>query len=102
MLYAWVLAGLTICALLLAWLRLKAVGVAVSALLVILWLLGLRRHLQSPSILLYVLSLAEGGALFQIQVQASVAFQIDATVIGGEAIGEDFAVGYVAALLKQT
>lgn len=61
-LHSWILAGLAVCALLLAWLRLTPIGIGLSIVLLVLWALGLRRHLLSPSLLLYVLPLMGGGA----------------------------------------
>jgi len=63
-LYAWILAGLTVCVLLFAWLRFKPVGVGLSVLVLGLWLVGLRKHLQSPCLSLFLLPLIGGGAAF--------------------------------------
>jgi len=64
--YSWVLAGLFTSVLLYAWLRVRPVAVALSFAAGVLWLLGLRRHIDSLSITLYLLPVAGAGALFWI------------------------------------
>jgi regulator of protease activity HflC (stomatin/prohibitin superfamily) len=63
-LYGWILGGLAICGLLVVWLRLRPriASVGLSALIGLLWFLGLRRHFDSPSLFLYLLPLIGGGA----------------------------------------
>ncbi|MFW6135243.1 MAG: SPFH domain-containing protein [Chloroflexota bacterium] len=71
LLYAWAFAGLFVCVLLYAWLKLKPVALILSLVAALLWLLGLRRHLGSVSILLYLLLLPAAGVLFWLGLRAA-------------------------------
>jgi hypothetical protein len=64
--YSWALAGLLATVLLYTWLKARPVAVALSLIAVVLWLLGLRRHIDSLSVTLYLLPLIAAGALFWI------------------------------------
>lgn len=67
--YSLVLAGLFTSVLLYTWLKVRPVAVALSLIAALLWLLGLRRHIGSLSITLYLLPLAAAGATFWIGLQ---------------------------------
>jgi len=67
--YSLVLASLSASVLLYSWLKARPVAVILSLAAALLWLLGLRRHLDSLSITLYLLPLAVAGATFWIGLQ---------------------------------
>lgn len=56
-LFACLFSALALTVLLHVWLNLRLVGVGLSLAAAVLWLLGLRRHLGSPSVVLYLLPL---------------------------------------------
>jgi hypothetical protein len=54
-LYTWVLAGLGVCTLLYLWLRARRAAIVVSAVLALIWLVGLVRYAQGQNLLSQVL-----------------------------------------------
>jgi regulator of protease activity HflC (stomatin/prohibitin superfamily) len=66
LLYGWTVTGLFVTVLLYTWLKLKPVAVALSLTSAVLWLLGLRRHAGSLSIVLYLLPLPAAGVIFWV------------------------------------
>jgi len=67
--YSVALAGLFASLLLYTWLKARPVAVALSLVGALLWLLGLRRHVDSLSIVLYLLPLAAAGAILWVGLQ---------------------------------
>ena len=52
---SWLLAGLVVCSLLLAWLKLRMLGAVLTLAALILWVLGMVRHLWDWSLAVYLL-----------------------------------------------